>query len=74
MIFVKLIDMPVSVKALVHRNDDDSYTIILNSRLCHEQNVSSYLHELRHIDNDDLYNGESADSIEYKRHHEGRAV
>lgn len=73
MIFVKLIDMPVSVKALVHRNDDDSYTIILNSRLCREQNVRSYLHELQHIDNADLESFETADNIEYKRH-EGRAV
>ena len=73
MIFVKLIDLPVTVKALVHRNDDDSYTIILNSRLCREQNVRSYLHELQHIDNADLESFEAADSLEYKRH-EGRAV
>lgn len=73
MVFVKMVDLPVSVKAFVHRNDDDSYTIILNSRLCREQNVSSYLHELQHIDNADLESFETADSIEYKRH-EGRAV
>ena len=73
MVFVKMVDLPVTVKAFVHRNDDDSYTIILNSRLCREQNVSSYLHELQHIDNADLESLETADSIEYKRH-EGRAV
>ena len=73
MVFVKMIDLPVTVKAFVHRNDDDSYTIILNSRLCREQNVRSYLHELQHIDNADLGSFETADSLEYKRH-EGRAV
>lgn len=73
MVFVKMVDLPVSVKAFVHRNDDDSYTIILNSRLCREQNVSSYLHELQHIDNADLESFETADSLEYRRH-EGRAV
>ena len=73
MVFVKMVDLPVSVKAFVHRNDDDSYTIILNSRLCREQNVSSYLHELQHFDNADLESFETADSLEYKRH-EGRAV
>lgn len=73
MVFVKMVDLPVSVKAFVHRNDDDSYTIILNSRLCREQNVRSYLHELQHIDNADLESLETADSLEYKRH-KGRAV
>ena len=73
MVFVKMVDLPVTVKAFVHRNDDDSYTIILNSRLCREQNVKSYLHELQHIDNADLESFETDDSIEYRRH-EGRAV
>ena len=73
MVFVKMVDLPVTVKAFVHRNDDDSYTIILNSVLGRQQNVRSYLHELQHIDNADLESFETADSLEYKRH-EGRAV
>ena len=68
MAYVRLVDMPVTVKALVHLNEDDTYTVLLNSRLSYEQNVSSYQHEMQHIEHDDLYSIEDADAIERKRH------
>ena len=41
-------DMPPTIKAYTVNNNDDSFTIVLNSRLNREQH-----HELTHIENGD---------------------
>lgn len=61
MINTILIDMPIRIKAYTVRNKDGSYTIVLNSRLCSEQNIKSYKHELFHIQNGD-YDGDCKNS------------
>ena len=48
-VMVILGDMPHRIKALARKNEDDSYTIVLNARHTREQNLKSYEHEMRHI-------------------------
>ena len=63
-----LVDLPGTIKAFVAKDTDDFYTIYLNSRLSHEQNVVSFIHEMEHIKNDDFYSDLTADQIERVRH------
>lgn len=63
----KLIDMDVLVGEQVIKNNDDSYTILLNARLSHERQLECYKHALLHINNDDFGN-DNADEIEFKTH------
>lgn len=62
--------MPGTIKAYTVNNKDDTYTIVLNARLSHEQHLISYKHELQHIMNGD-YNSRSNDVgiIEINAHH-----
>ena len=65
---VRLYDMPVSIKSYVRENADDSYTIVINSRLSREQQKICYRHELEHINRLDFYARKCADEIENERH------
>jgi hypothetical protein len=68
-IFTVLADMPASVKGFAVENDDDSYTVVLNSKLSYEQNTSSFHHELSHIINGDFDDQTTtADEIEHNAH------
>lgn len=67
-------DMPVSVHSYVVVNADESYTIVINSRLSHEQNLVSYNHELYHILNGDYEKECSADLIEISAHSKAHGV
>ena len=48
-IFVRMADMPCTIKSYVVSNGDLTFTIVINSRQCHEQQVRAYQHELAHI-------------------------
>lgn len=61
-------DMPTSVRSYVVANADMSYTIVLNSKLCHEQHLLSYAHEVDHIHRGDYDRKCSADLIEIAAH------
>lgn len=63
----QLLDLPGTTKALIVENEDDSFTIILNSRLCYEVLKESYEHEIKHIENSD-FEGFDVDVIEYISH------
>lgn len=67
-IFVKLIELPYTIRSYVVMNKDHSYTIVLNSRLSHEQNLISYQHEIEHIKNGDYEKKCSVDMIELFAH------
>lgn len=67
-IFVNYIEMPATVRSFVIMNSDSTYTIILNSKLSHEQNIISYWHEIDHIRNGDYDKRCSADMIEIAAH------
>lgn len=62
-------DMPTTIKAYTVNNKDNSFTIILNSRLNREQHLKSYHHELTHIERGD-YDSQfmDADIIEINAH------
>lgn len=51
---IRLADLPTSVRGFVYHDDDGEMYIVLNSRLSHEQNLSTYVHELKHISRGDL--------------------
>ena len=66
-IYTQLADLPAAIKGFVRLNEDESYTIILNSRLSYQSNADTYVHELEHIKHGD-YDKLSADNIEQKAH------
>lgn len=49
------------------KNDDDSYTVFLNTRLSQESRTLSYYHALRHIRDNDFEGGD-VQAIEAKAH------
>ena len=69
-IAVRYCDLPCTVRGFVVRQceDDEFYTIILNSRLTHEQLKNTYLHELQHIVLGDFDSALSVSQIELLRH------
>lgn len=67
MIMVKYLDLPCRVKATSTKNEDGSYTVIINSRLSYEQQLKGYIHEIIHIINNDFEN-KDINSIECKAH------
>lgn len=63
--FVKLVDFPVcTCGGIIMLNDDGTYTILINSRLSHAQNLDSLQHELNHIKNDDFFRDAPIEQIE----------
>ena len=59
-----LIDMPCDCRGCVVENSDGEHCIVLNSRMSHEMNIKSYIHELRHIKNGDLRSCEDVNVVE----------
>lgn len=45
--------MPVTIKAYTMHCNDDTHTIVLNSRHSLEQLMKAYHHEMKHIENGD---------------------
>lgn len=63
---MQLIKMPCKIRAAVTVNDDGSYTLFVNKNISIEQQREAVLHELRHIENGDLFCEDTADEIEYR--------
>lgn len=64
---VQLIDMDTKIPEQIVKNQDDSYTIFLNSKLSHDEHLKSYSHALMHIRRND-FDKEDADRIENDTH------
>ena len=64
---VKLINFPNAGKEMVVPNEDGSYTILINAKLCYEDQVKAYEHAMRHITEHD-FEKEDVQSIEYHAH------
>ena len=62
--FVRFIPLPWHVKGFVTPNDDDTYSIYINSLLPDAVQRAALEHELRHIRNGDLYSDEPVVEIE----------
>ena len=65
---VFLVDMPARIHALTVRNEDDSYTILINTWLSPEAQCRAYDHEMEHINNHDFDQMYDASKIEWLRH------
>ena len=62
--FVRVVDLPPKVKALVAENPDGTYSLFLNAKNSADQNYLSFLHELRHMEEDDFHNGKTIQQVE----------
>lgn len=67
-IFVQLKDLPTTITSFVMPNPDATFTIMLNSRHCHERLIQAYEHELRHIRNGDYDKKCEVDLVEIYTH------
>lgn len=56
--------MPFHVRALTHKNDDGSYTIIINKNISTERQKEAVLHELTHIEGNDFSTESQATLLE----------
>lgn len=65
---VRLMDLPPRIKGFVTMRGGEP-VIVLNARLTREQNLKTYLHELRHLRNDDFEKAD-VDQIEHDAHNE----
>lgn len=61
-------DMPTTIKAYTVANSDNTYTIVLNSRMSREQHLISYYHEMKHIENNDYDKKCDINIIEFQAH------
>lgn len=62
-------NLPYKIKGFaVYNSKEDYYTIVLNSRLSHDQNIKTFIHELKHINNDDFSSSLAATTIEALAH------
>ena len=65
---VRLMDLPPRIKGFVTMCGGEP-VIVLNARLTREQNLKTYLHELRHLRNGDFEKAD-VDQIERDAHNE----
>lgn len=64
-----LYDLPCDVRGFVVEDKETLEPVcVLNARLTHEANQKTFLHEVEHINHNDLDCKDSADKIERKRH------
>lgn len=63
-VFVRLLDMPVSVNGMTLMDPDTNYNIYINSRLSADEQRKALEHELEHIRRDDFYNSLPIQEIE----------
>ncbi|MCI8986927.1 MAG: hypothetical protein HFI60_13470 [Lachnospiraceae bacterium] len=66
-IYIQILDMDTKIPEQLVKNNDDSYTIFLNSRLSRDSQLKSYYHALKHIKEGD-FEKESVQEIEAKTH------
>lgn len=64
---VQLLNMDTKIPEHLVKNDDDSYTIFLNAKMSYENQIKSYYHALKHINEGD-FSEESVQEIEIKSH------
>lgn len=60
---VYFLNMDTAVHEEVHLNTDGSFSIFINARISHEQQMRAYHHAIKHIMEND-FNKENVDDIE----------
>lgn len=63
-IIIRKIQLPVHVKAFTVTDAQGDYNVYLNSLLSDEQQMKSFMHEKKHIENDDFFKEADALVIE----------
>lgn len=63
-VIVRVITLPVNVRAFTLPDEQGDYNIYLNCSLSVEEQKKSLLHERRHIENGDFYKNEPVSLIE----------
>ncbi len=53
-IFIRIIDLPLTIRAYTSLDAEGNYNIYLNARLSPEMQKKAYEHELMHIKRDDF--------------------
>lgn len=61
-------DLPLTCGGFARKNEDDSYTIVLNPKHSYHQQRATYMHELSHIVNRDHDSEKHVNFIESMRH------
>lgn len=51
---IQLLNFPNYGKEMVVKNEDDSYTILINAKLSHDAQIAAYEHAMRHITQNDF--------------------
>ena len=65
---VFFVDLPSSIKGLTIKNNDDSFTILINVNMSYEAQLAAYLHEMEHINNNDFDYMHDINALEWCRH------
>lgn len=55
--FIRYTKLPPKIWAFITPNNDGTFSIYLDPRRSREQQIEDYIHELKHILDDDFYNG-----------------
>ena len=63
-VIVRMVDIPEAVNGFASPSPDSAYNVYLNSKQSHETQVSTLLHELSHIENDDFSSEKDVADIE----------
>lgn len=67
-IIVCMVSLPGSVPGLTRKNEDGSYTILINVNLSADSQRLAYMHEVSHIYANDFTSPATANAIESIRH------
>lgn len=66
-----LIDFPNAGREMVVKNEDDSYTVLINAKLSEQGRLNAYSHAMQHIESNDFekydVQGIEADGHEIRR-------
>ena len=62
--FVRYKELPKGIHAFVMPNDDSTFSVYIDPRRSYDQQREDYRHEVKHIENNDFYNGEPIQLVE----------
>ncbi|MDQ7095008.1 hypothetical protein REC12_15535 [Desulfosporosinus sp. PR] len=62
--YVRLIDLPITVKGMTVTDGEGNYNVYLNNKLSQNTIIKTYIHELKHIENNDFESIENVANIE----------
>lgn len=72
-IFIRIVPLPYTVKAVTAKDSDDNYNIYINERLSRAERYKACTHELIHISNGDFFSDKSVTVME-RRVHEAEKI